>query len=98
MQSAYLDYAATTPTDPEVLAAMMPYFTEVFGNPSSVYSFAVRSRKAIDTARGQVAQALNVGPDEIFFTGSGTEADNWALKGTMEHLGAYIYRSPPLTP
>ena len=86
MQSAYLDYAATTPTDPEVLAAMMPYFTEVFGNPSSVYSFAVRSRKAIDTARGQVAQTLNGGPDEIFFTGSGTEADNWALKGTMERL------------
>ena len=86
MQSAYLDYAATTPTDPEVLAAMMPYFTEVFGNPSSVYSFAVRSRKAIDTARGQVAQAMNAGPDEIFFTGSGTEADNWALKGTMERL------------
>ena len=86
MQSAYLDYSATTPTDPEVLAAMMPYFTEVFGNPSSVYSFAVRSRKAIDTARGQVAQALNAGPDEIFFTGSGTEADNWALKGTMERL------------
>lgn len=86
MQSAYLDYAATTPTDPEVLAAMMPYFTEVFGNPSSVYSFAVRSRKAIDTARGQVAKALNAGSDEIFFTGSGTEADNWALKGTMERL------------
>ena len=86
MQSAYLDYAATTPTDPEVLAAMMPYFTEVFGNPSSVYSFAVKSRKAIDTARGQVAKALNAGSDEIFFTGSGTEADNWALKGTMERL------------
>ena len=86
MQSAYLDYAATTPTDPEVLAAMMPYFTEVFGNPSSVYSFAAKSRKAIDTARGQVAKALNAGSDEIFFTGSGTEADNWALKGTMERL------------
>lgn len=86
MQSAYLDYSATTPTDPEVLAAMMPYFTEVFGNPSSVYSFAAKSRKAIDTARGQVARALNADPDEIFFTGSGTEADNWALKGTMEHL------------
>ena len=86
MQSAYLDYAATTPTDPEVLAAMMPYFTEVFGNPSSVYSFAAKSRKAIDTARGQVARALNAEPDEIFFTGSGTEADNWALKGTMERL------------
>ena len=86
MQSAYLDYSATTPTDPEVLAAMMPYFTEVFGNPSSVYSFAAKSRKAIDTARGQVARALNADPDEIFFTGSGTEADNWALKGTMERL------------
>ena len=86
MQSAYLDYSATTPTDPEVLAAMMPYFTEVFGNPSSVYSFAAKSRKAIDTARSQVARALNADSDEIFFTGSGTEADNWALKGTMEHL------------
>jgi len=86
MQSAYLDYSATTPTDPEVLAAMMPYFTEVFGNPSSIYSFAAKSRKAIDTARGQVARALNADPDEIFFTGSGTEADNWALKGTMERL------------
>ena len=86
MQSAYLDYSATTPTDPEVLAAMMPYFTEVFGNPSSVYSFAAKSRKAIDTARGQVARALNADPDEIFFTGSGTEADNWALKGTLERL------------
>ena len=51
--------------------AMMPYFTEVFGNPSSVYSFAAKSRKAIDTARGQVARALNADPDEIFFTGSG---------------------------
>ena len=86
MQSVYLDYSATTPTDPEVLAAMMPYFTEVFGNPSSVYSFAAKSRKAIDTARGQVARALNADPDEIFFTGSGTEADNWALKGSMERL------------
>lgn len=86
MQSAYLDYSATTPTDPEVLAAMMPYFTEVFGNPSSVYSFAAKSRKAIDTARSQVARALNADSDEIFFTGSGTEADNWALKGTLERL------------
>lgn len=86
MQNVYLDYAATTPTDPEVLAVMMPYFTELFGNPSSVYSFASKSRKAIDAARDQVAEALNAGPDEIFFTGSGTEADNWALKGTLERL------------
>ena len=86
MQSTYLDYAATTPTDPEVLAAMTPYFTELFGNPSSVYSFAAKSRKAIDTARAQVAKALNAEADEVFFTGSGTEADNWALKGTLERL------------
>jgi len=86
MQSVYLDYSATTPTDPEVLAAMTPYFTEFFGNPSSVYSFASKSRKAIEAARVQVAKALNAETDEIFFTGSGTEADNWALKGTLERL------------
>ena len=86
MQSVYLDYSTTTPTDPEVLAAMTPYFTEFFGNPSSVYSFASKSRKAIEAARVQVAKALNAETDEIFFTGSGTEADNWALKGTLERL------------
>ena len=86
MQNVYLDYSATTPTDPEVLAAMTPYFTEFFGNPSSVYSFASKSRKAIEAARVQVAKALNAETDEIFFTGSGTEADNWALKGTLERL------------
>ncbi len=88
MQNVYLDYAATTPTDPKVLEAMMPYFTEVFGNPSSIYSFASKSRTAIDKARGQVASALNALPEEIFFTSSGTEADNWALKGAMEKLRA----------
>ncbi len=86
MQNVYLDYAATTPTDPEVLEVMKPYFTEFFGNPSSIYSFAAKSRAAIEKARGQVATALNASPEEIFFTGSGTEADNWALKGTLEKL------------
>ncbi|GHV37545.1 cysteine desulfurase IscS [Synergistales bacterium] len=86
MQNVYLDYSATTPTDPEVLAVMTPYFTEVFGNPSSVYSLAAKSRAAIEKARGQVAAAIGAKPEEIFFTSSGTEADNWALKGTFEKL------------
>ncbi len=88
MQNVYLDYAATTPMDSEVLAEMMPYFSEMFGNPSSIYSFAAKSRKGIEKARGQVACALNAEPDEIFFTGSGTEADNWAIKGTFKKLGS----------
>ncbi|MDR2529268.1 MAG: cysteine desulfurase NifS [Synergistaceae bacterium] len=84
MQNVYLDHAATTPMDPEVLEVMTPYFTETFGNPSSIYSFASKSRAAIEKAREQVAVALNALPEEIFFTSSGTEADNWALKGTFE--------------
>ena len=80
----YLDHTATTPTSPEVLKAMMPYFGEIFGNPSSVYSFSKKSRSAIEKARSQVADALNAEVSEIFFTSSGTEADNWALKGTFE--------------
>ena len=79
-----MDHTATTPTSPEVLKAMMPYFGENFGNPSSVYSFSRKSRAAVEKARSQVAAALNADPSEIFFTGSGTEADNWALKGTFE--------------
>ncbi|MBQ7268147.1 MAG: cysteine desulfurase NifS [Synergistaceae bacterium] len=79
-----MDHTATTPTSPEVLKAMMPYFGEKFGNPSSVYSFSRESRKAIEKARTQVANALNADPSEIYFTSSGTEADNWALKGTLE--------------
>jgi cysteine desulfurase len=84
MMNVYMDHTATTPVSPEVLEAMMPYFSEAFGNPSSVYSFSRRGREAIEKARGQVAAALNAEPGEIFFTGSGTEADNWALKGTLE--------------
>jgi cysteine desulfurase len=86
MQSVYLDYAATTPTDPEVLALMVPYFTEIFGNPSSIYSLASKSRAAIEQARGQVADAFSARPEEIFFTSSGTEADNWALRGAFDKL------------
>ena len=80
-KNVYLDFAATTFTHPQVLEAMLPYFTESFGNPSSIYSFSDRNRAAIQKAREQAAAVLHCAPAEIFFTSSGTEADNWALQG-----------------
>lgn len=80
----YLDNAATTKTRPEVVDAMIPYFTELYGNPSSVYEFATQNKKAVDEARGTIAKALGAENNEIYFTGSGTEADNWALKATVD--------------
>ncbi len=80
----YLDNAATTKTRPEVVEAMLPYFTEQYGNPSSVYEFATQNKKAVDEARGIIAKALGAEINEIYFTGSGTEADNWALKATAD--------------
>jgi cysteine desulfurase len=77
----YLDHAATTPTDPRVVAAMLPYFGERFGNPSSIYRLGRLSLEAIDTARSTVARVLNCNPKEIVFTGGGSEADNLAIKG-----------------
>ncbi|AGK97266.1 cysteine desulfurase NifS [Clostridium pasteurianum] len=77
----YMDYAATTYTKPEVLEEMLPYFTEEFGNPSSLYSFSDDTKKAINISRERVAKAINAEKDEIYFTGGGSEADNWALKG-----------------
>jgi len=77
----YLDHAATTPVKPEVLEAMLPYFTEKYGNPSSIYSLGRENRKAIEDAREKVAKALNALPKEIFFTSGGSESDNWAIKG-----------------
>lgn len=77
----YLDHAATTPVRPEVLDAMLPYFSHAFGNPSSLYAIAGESRNAIDEARAQVAAVLNCRTSEIVFTGGGTEADNLAIKG-----------------
>jgi cysteine desulfurase len=77
----YLDHAATTSVKPEVLDAMLPYFTEKYGNPSSIYSLGRENKKAIDDAREKVAQSLNAQPKEIFFTSGGSESDNWALKG-----------------
>ncbi|HOQ00016.1 MAG TPA: cysteine desulfurase NifS [Acetivibrio clariflavus] len=77
----YLDHAATTPVKPEVLEEMLPYFTNKFGNASSIYSIGRESKKAIEEARERVAKASGAMPREIFFTGSGSEADNWAIKG-----------------
>jgi cysteine desulfurase len=81
MKRIYLDYAATTPTHPEVVKAMLPYFTEMFGNPSSIYSYGQEAKEAIETARAQVACLINARTEEIVFTSGGTEADNFALKG-----------------
>ena len=80
----YLDNAATTKTRPEVVEAMLPYFTEKFGNPSSVYGFASQNKEAVTIAREQIAKALNAPTQDIYFTAGGSEADNWALKAAVE--------------
>ncbi len=80
----YLDHAATTAVRPEVLEAMLPYFTELYGNPSSVYEFASQNKEAVDIARETIAHALGAKPEEIYFTAGGSESDNWALKATAE--------------
>ena len=81
MKNVYMDYSATTYVKPEVLEEMLPYFTEKFGNPSSFYGISRTTKMAIDKAREQVAKALNCLPGEVYFTGGGSEADNWAIKG-----------------
>lgn len=80
----YMDNAATTPVKPEVLDAMLPYFTEKFGNPSSIYSISSQNKKDITTARETIAKAINTDTANIYFTGGGSESDNWALKATAE--------------
>lgn len=77
----YLDNAATTNVAPEVLDKMIPWFVENYGNPSSIYSVGRTAKKAVENSRRQVAEAINARPNEIYFTGSGSEADNWAIKG-----------------
>ncbi|SMC21482.1 cysteine desulfurase [Clostridium acidisoli DSM 12555] len=83
-KSVYMDYAATTFVKPEVLQEMLPYFTEKFGNPSSLYSFSDDTKRAIIRSREKVASAINADKSEIYFTGGGSEADNWAIKGIAE--------------
>jgi len=81
MKKIYMDYAATTPVDPEVLKEMQPYFCEQFGNPSSLHSYGQRARKAVESVREKIGQFLNASPDEIVFTSGGTESNNFAIKG-----------------
>lgn len=88
MRNVYLDYSATTPVKDQVLQEMIPYFTEKFGNPSSLYDKGLESKDAVTHAREQVAELINAKPSEIFFTAGGTEADNWAVFGTAEKLKA----------
>lgn len=83
-KTIYLDNAATTQTKVEVVEAMLPYFNEKFGNPSSIYDFAAQNKKAVTDARDTIAKAIGCNSNEIFFTAGGTEADNWAIKGIAE--------------
>ena len=92
-RTVYLDYSATTPVKQEVVDEMIPYFTEKFGNASSIYSFGFTAKDALEEARGRVAELINADPKEIFFTSGGTEADNWALIAMarkLKHKGNHI--------
>ena len=96
MKRTYLDYAATTPIHPEVAKAMMPYFTEYFGNPSSIYSYGQEAKSAVGEARAKVASLINAREEEIVFTSGGTEAGNFALQGVAlanENKGNHIITS-----
>jgi len=80
----YLDHASTTPTDPQVVEAMLPWFSEKFGNPSTVYSLGLTSAEAVQHARETIASLIGAEPEEVFFTSGGTESDNWAILGTAD--------------
>jgi len=95
MTRIYFDNAATTPLDPQVLQAMMPYFTEHFGNASSIYSYGRENRMAIESARKMVASSLNIKPGELIFTSGGTESSNMAIKCSVRDLACkHIITSP----
>jgi cysteine desulfurase len=96
MKRRYFDYSATTPVDPKVLEEMVPYFTENFGNPSSVYSYGRENRKVVEEAREKLANAIGSDSKEIYFTGGGSESDNWAIKGiamALKSKGNHIITS-----
>ncbi len=93
MRRIYLDHAATTPTHPEVVKAMLPFFSDGFGNPSSIYSYGQEAKGAVEEARARVAELVGARSEEIVFTSGGTEADNFALKGVAyadAHKGNHI--------
>jgi len=97
MRRIYLDHAATTPTHPEVVKAMLPFFVDAFGNPSSIHSYGQEARGAVEEARIKVAELIGARSEEIIFTSGGTEADNYALKGAAfanEHKGNHIITTP----
>jgi cysteine desulfurase len=96
MERIYFDNAATTPLDPLVLETMMPYLTEKFGNPSSIYSYGRENRMAIEQARKTVARILHAHPAEIFFTSGGTESSNAAIRASVQDLGCRHIISSPL--
>lgn len=82
----YFDNAATTKIYPEVLREMLPYFSKIYSNPSGIYEFSTKAKKAADLSRERIAQLINAQPEEIYFTSGGTESDNWALKSTAQSL------------
>src|SRR5262245_647268 len=84
----YLDYAATTPVAPEVLEAMLPYFSEVYGNAETLYLAGAQARDALESSRENLADLIGASPEEVFFTSGGTEADNWAIRGTARAVRA----------
>src|ERR1700743_3078264 len=95
MERIYFDNAATTSLDPEVLDAMMPYLTEKFGNPSSIYSYGRETRLGVEKRRKTVARILGANPGEIFFTSGGTESSNTAIGAAIHDLGCnHIITSP----
>lgn len=96
MKQIYLDYSATTPVKEDVVKEMIPYYTEVYGNPSSLYSVGLQAKQGLETARSRVAELINAQPNEIKFTSCGTEADNWVLEGVADALkdkGSHIITS-----
>ncbi|MFN3966081.1 MAG: cysteine desulfurase NifS [Endomicrobiia bacterium] len=96
MKKVYLDYNATTPTHPEVVKAMLPYYEEIFGNPSSIHMFGQEAKKTIEEARQKIADFLFAKPEEIFFTSGGTESNNLAIKGVVyanQERGKHIITS-----
>ena len=81
-----MDYAATTPVHPDVVEAMKPYFSQYFGNASSIHSYGMEAKKGVDTARQTIADFIGARPEEIIFTSGGTESDNFAIKGNRRYL------------